>query len=660
MKDFKHRQMLFDFHTSGDIENVGAQFDEESFGRHLEEVGVEKITIFSKCHHSWCYYPTKVGFMHPHLTRNLCGDMLRAAKKRGIKTVLYFTVGWSEGDAERHPEWVARNRDGSLSSSGVFDFSDAKPEDYRPPYLWKQLCINSGYREHCMAMIREIVQTFPDLDGLFLDIMFRYSCYCPKCMAEMRANGVDIDDSDAVRRFYNGKWLSFVEEAKQILFSHRPDAEIFFNGGADMNNAAWHDIHTHIEMEDLPTAWGGYDKMPLAAKYFHRKEKSYLGMTAKFHAAWGEFGGYKNREALRYEVAAMMAFGAGVCIGDQMHPLGFIEEETFRNVAYAFQYAQQIDEYCFDAEETSALGVVLTFIAEIDEGVSKVLLEAHLDFDIVLPGDDLSRFDTIILPERVFLDADEAARFNAFLRSGGKLFIVGRSGLDTEEKDFVLNLPLHYEGKSEYEMDFIQLEPGFAKELVHAPFLCYRPAYRISAGTNTKVLAWVYEPYFNRTMAQFCSHCVTPYRPEQSAYPAVIAGKNFVYVAHDAFSMYRTNGAQLHRDYLTQALGVLYQKPVLTVGLMSGGRTRLAWQPQNRRYVLHLLYGPPIVRGNCLVLEDFPEVRETPVTIRTDKSIARVVLRPQNVSLDFEKTNEGITFTISSFRMHQIITIEER
>ena len=56
MKDFKHRQMLFDFHTSGDIENVGAQFDEESFGRHLEEVGVEKITIFSKCHHSWCYY----------------------------------------------------------------------------------------------------------------------------------------------------------------------------------------------------------------------------------------------------------------------------------------------------------------------------------------------------------------------------------------------------------------------------------------------------------------------------------------------------------------------------------------------------------------------------------------------------------------------------
>ena len=30
----------------------------------------------------------------------------------------------------------------------------------------------------------------------------------------------------------------------------------------------YHPYSTHYELEDLPTAWGGYDKMPLRAKYF--------------------------------------------------------------------------------------------------------------------------------------------------------------------------------------------------------------------------------------------------------------------------------------------------------------------------------------------------------------------------------------------------------
>jgi hypothetical protein len=43
-------------------------------------------------------------------------------------------------------------------------------------------------------------------------------------------------------------------------------------------------------------------------------------MTGKFHTTWGEFGGFKRPNALRYECAAMLAFGSKCSIGDQLHP----------------------------------------------------------------------------------------------------------------------------------------------------------------------------------------------------------------------------------------------------------------------------------------------------------------------------------------------------
>ena len=124
-----------------------------------------------------------------------------------------------------------------------------------------------------------------------------------------------------------------------------------------------------------PDSLGGYDKMPIRAKYFSRITPFYLGMTGKFHKAWGEFGGYKTPEALKYEIASMMTYGAGCCIGDQLHPSGKISKTAIHNIAHAYEYAEKIDDFCYNEEDTSRLGVMISFDPEVDEGVAKVLLE---------------------------------------------------------------------------------------------------------------------------------------------------------------------------------------------------------------------------------------------------------------------------------------------
>lgn len=58
-------------------------------------------------------------------------------------------------------------------------------------------------------------------------------------------------------------------------------------------------------------------------------------MTGKFHLSWGEFGGFKHPNALRYEAALSLANGAGCSVGDQMHPYGFLDDATYELIGKA-------------------------------------------------------------------------------------------------------------------------------------------------------------------------------------------------------------------------------------------------------------------------------------------------------------------------------------
>ncbi len=51
---------------------------------------------------------------HPHLRKDLLGAQTEACHEIDVRCPIYFTVGWSAADAELHPEWCIRNRDGSI------------------------------------------------------------------------------------------------------------------------------------------------------------------------------------------------------------------------------------------------------------------------------------------------------------------------------------------------------------------------------------------------------------------------------------------------------------------------------------------------------------------------------------------------------------------
>ena len=112
------RQVHLDFHTSEFIPGVGERFNKQQWQDALRTGHVNHINIFAKCHHSWSYYPTKIGITHPNLKFDLLGAEIAACHEIGVNCPIYYTVGWSAHDAEVHPEWCVRNKNREIVANG--------------------------------------------------------------------------------------------------------------------------------------------------------------------------------------------------------------------------------------------------------------------------------------------------------------------------------------------------------------------------------------------------------------------------------------------------------------------------------------------------------------------------------------------------------------
>ena len=84
--------------------------------------------------------------------------------------------------------------------------------------------------------------------------------------------GDDGDDRDDLTP-ERVAWLhDRADKLRALIARHHPNATVFFNQtphvkNQPMFNERLFDQNTQQELEDLPTTWGGYDKLPLEAKY---------------------------------------------------------------------------------------------------------------------------------------------------------------------------------------------------------------------------------------------------------------------------------------------------------------------------------------------------------------------------------------------------------
>lgn len=651
------RQVHLDFHTSEKIPGIGSRFSKAQFQEALKTGHVNSITVFSKCHHGWAYHPSKANEIHPGLDFDLLGAQIEAAHEIGVRTPVYLSAGFDEKMALRHPEWLVVGREeGTLLLP-----------DFAAPH-YHLFCFNSPYLDYLLAQIEEVVQNY-DADGIFLDIVGVRRCHCQHCTRALLAEGKDPLDDAAVAELGERVYKNYTKKVREAIDRIRPGLPVFHNSGhiqRGRRDLAY--VDSHLELESLPTGGWGYDHFPLSARYVQQLGLDYLGMTGKFHGTWGEFGGFKHPNALRYEVSLAAANGAKSSIGDQLHPQGGMDMATYRLIGTAYGELEEKEEWLNHVKPVADIALFScqaysSFLdssqgernPDVDAGAVRMLLEGHYLFDVVDAESDLSRYKVVILPdcERIVPALQE--KLNAFLNGGGRILASGKSGLYEDKDIFAFDFGAAYIGQCPYTPCYFR--PDFGMEgLFDTAYVLYSQAEMVSLASGSS-LGRQEVPYFNRTAEHFCSHQHTPDSGE-SAGPGMTRGKDGIYIGWQVFSEYARHGALISKRMVQHALDVLLggEKSLETTLGAQGVATLME---QEGRYIQHLLYGVPVKRGSGVeVIEDLVPVHGVKVRLRLPKAVKRAYLAPQREEIPFVEKGGAVEYEVEEFCCHQMVVLE--
>lgn len=673
MHTLRFRQVHLDFHTSPDIGGIGASFDKVRFQEALRLGHVDSITLFSKCHHGLSYHPTEIGRMHPGLSFNLLRAQMDAAAEIGVTTPVYLSAGIDNVASHEHPEWRAVNDKGQ--------WLGWVSEPTKPGF--HLMCFRTAYLDYLCDQIREACRLFPDANGIFLDIVGKHPCLCEACQRYMRSRGLALDNPADIDRAAEDTLRLYYERATAAARELRPDMPVFHNSGnvgPRFREDGFLPFFSHLELESLPTGGWGYDHFPLSVKYVSGLGLDYLGMTGKFHGNWGEFGGFKHPNGLRYECAAMLAFGAKCSVGDQLHPDGAMDASTYGMIGEAYAEVEKKEPWCRGVRNVADIGVLQVCgtrsskadrATPADTGAGRMLLESHILFDMLDTESDFSPYRVLMLPDAVAIDDALKAKLDDYLARGGRLFLTGASGLDADRRRFLFDVGADTEGVSPFAPDYILPRDGLHATFVSTPLVMNAPNGIPGGGASQRLrvtdgesLGDIFDPYFNRTWEHFCSHQHTPNRPEPSGYACGVRKGAVAYLAHPVFTLYAQKGMVAVREYAMRALRELLGAPTVEVsGLPSTGRVTLQEQPEERRKVLHLVWAPIAKRGgvgdkDVEVVEDLVPLRGVEVSVRVGGSVKSARLVPEGIPLPFSSSSDGaICFSVPEFTCHQMVEL---
>ena len=664
MQKLPQRQVHLDFHTSECIDGIGSMFDKEQFQRCLKKGHVNSITVFAKCHHGWAYFPSETNEIHPGLHGfDLTGAMLLACAEIGVSAPVYLSAGLDEKYFVEHPEYaVVHSRDEQPPI--ILEENGHKYVDGRPHF--HDLCLNSPYLDVLVEQVREVMHRYHPV-GIFLDIVgiAHFRCYCKFCRQTLRELGLDENDDASIAtlaEYTKKRYEDAINEAARAI---DPDVRIFHNGGhINIGKRDWAHQNTHLELESLPTGGWGYDHFPKSVKYAQTLGMEHLGMTGKFHMTWGEFGGFKHPNALRYEVALSLANGSKCSVGDQMHPYGFLDDATYELIGIAYAEAEAVEEYCYDITPVADVALLTmegTFgdakrKNAADTGANRMLLEGKILYDIIDDTCDFSKYKVIILPDGIPAEGKLGEFLRAYVGGGGKVLCTGASGLDGG--NFAFDLGVKFQGESEYNPTYFHPE-YHALGLSPANYVFYSKMYEVTLqDKQAKVLAYTRVPFFNRTAQHFCSHRHTPFVAENNT-PGVVIGKEGAYIAWEIFTEYAEIGSYVLKETVLKVLDeLLGEEKTLRTTLGAQGIVTLNEQKEQNRYVLHALYATPTKRGSGVeIIEDLVKVHDTVFELRLPE-IKAVRLVPENKEIPFTYDNGICRFTIDNFTCKQVVVLE--
>jgi hypothetical protein len=480
-------------------------------------------------------------------------------------------------------------------------------------------------------------------------------------LAGMKKQGFNAASEDDRKAYAHKVAIAYMKRLYQLTKSANRDASCYFNSRPLANLAEEVPFLTQVEIEALPTGFWGYMYFPKNVRFARTFGRPYLGMTARFHKSWADFGGLKPYAALEFETSQMMAHGAQCSIGDQLHPRGILDPATYDLIGKAYKRVAEREEWLAGAKPLAQIGLfqATTAYANVaaDDGATRMLTQLKQQFDVVNHLSDLTGYELLILPDGVPVDAALAAKLRAYLKNGGKLLLSGTSGLSADGAKVLLpEMGIAVDGESPYQTTYLRFDRAINQDVPTADHVIYEKSIRITAKRGTQVLARVVEPYFDRTWEHFSSHAQTPY-DKVSRFAAATLKGNIAYIAYPIFTAFSQHGNYPYRLLVRNILRQLLPSALLEVEAPTSTETSV--MRQGKRTIVHLLQYCPERRAEGLdLVEDIVPLYDVKMSLACRKGPQHVYLAPEKTELPFTYAHGRCHVTIPKVNGHAMVVFE--
>ncbi len=667
----RFRQIHLDFHTSPLIPDVGVDFDADNFGDMLTEARVNWITVFGKCHHGMSYYPTKAGVMHPSLKFDLLGAQIEACKKRGIAAPVYISVRVDQHMGVTRPDLVVRLEDGKLWGPSAHEAR------------WYQMCLNhTEYIDYVAAQTEEVLRNY-DADGIFYDMCYYPpdpGCFCEACLARLEKSGAGRTDREAHRKQTFTILREYTTRLATLCRDIRPNATTFFNSRVTPNVHRELDVLTQLEIESLTTGGWGYLYFPTYSRVVRTYPRPLQGMTARFHKSWADFGGLKTIPQLDYEAATILAAGAVINIGDQLHPRGTLDRGAYQVIGEVYRKVEAAEPFCREAVPLVDIAVLLlpeskeAYSGDEDsrgrvkidasiEGAAAALTSLKYQWNGETPDrDNLLNYKVVIIPDRGYLDEAMRAKLAAFVEGGGNVLFSHEATLDGGE--FTLpGSPVKYKEPCPYTPSYMKIGEDLGAGLPDTEFVNYRAGSYVSPLNGAKMLGEVWQPYFNRSPEHFSSHAQTPV-DKPTGRPVAVVSKNgrCAYIFAAAFQGYREDAFYIYKEIIGRLLTRLLPAPLVRPApdVPPGMEVAVLRQSAESRTIVHLVNFTPTRRtATNEFIEAAVPVHAISFGLRTGTRPSRVTLVPSDTEIETTFEDGYCTVTVPVVATHQMVAFED-
>lgn len=639
--------------------DVGAEFDALSFAETLAAARVNSVTLFAKCHHGHLYYDTRRPERHPGLVAglDLLGKQVEACRSRGIRTPIYVSVQCDEYAANTHPEWLARNPDGtSVGRKPLSSDSGA----------WQILDMSSPYADFLAEQLVEVVRRFRPVDGLFLDMCWDQPSVSKWAVDGMRRSGLDPANPRDRQRYARQVSLAYMQRYNDLIERENGSLpRVWYNSRPKTNLAAEARLLKHIEIEALPTGGWGYTYFPLNVRWSRNFGLPFIGMTARFHKSWSDFGGFKPPAALKYELSQMIAHGGGCSVGDQLHPRGTLDAEAYRLIGQAYAHVEACEAHCLGQTAVTEVAVLRDPEGDYSiqpggtlEGVIRLLQQLHVQFDLVPPGAGVGRFAVVVVPDVVVLTEAGSAWLEAYAAGGGRVVLAGGQALTSASETLRRLAGVREVNAPESKTPFFRFDPVAVPGAPVSDVVAYDSTLYLTATAGAVTPVHIVNPYFDRSWDRFCGHNQTP-PAELTRFVPVTLGENGAAFGFDPFKSFASHGQVATRQLFGAVLARLLPRPLVRSNAPT--HVELSVTRGGGRTVVHVLSYVPQRRTPGLdIVEEASPLVGVRVALRWDqpRPPTRVTRQPVNEALGFQVTDGYVTFELTSTAGHDLIVLE--